>query len=80
MSLNIIMLIHVVVNLGDYYAHKLVWWATLLVQCYTNGHILEVEQAPFAPAIARYYLLAILSMENDLSQNLDLEAVAFAAS
>ena len=40
----------------------------------------EVEQAPFAPAIARYYLIAILSVENDLSQKFDLEAAAFVAS
>ena len=34
-----------------------------------------MEQAPFAPANARYYLMAILSIEHDLSQKLDLEAV-----
>ena len=49
-------------------------------QCYTNGHVLEVEQAPFVPAIAKYYWMAILSIENDLSQKLDLDAVAFVAS
>ena len=40
---------------------------------YTNGHVPEVEQASFIPAIARYYLISI---ENDLSQKLNLEAVA----
>ena len=40
----------------------------------TNGHM-EMEQAPFAPAISRWYL-AILSVEYDLSKKLDLEAVA----
>ena len=44
----------------------------------SNGHV-EVEQAPFVPAIARCYQ-AILSIEHaaciyDLSQRLDLEAV-----
>ena len=39
-----------------------------------SGHM-KVEQALFAPVIARYYL-AILSIEHDLSQKLDLEAVA----
>ena len=36
---------------------------------------MKVEHVPFAPAIARCYL-AILSIEHDLSQKLDLEAVA----
>ena len=35
--------------------------------------------APFAPAITRCYL-AVLSMEYDLSQKLDLEAVAIIAT
>ena len=38
---------------------------------------MEVEQAPFAPANARC-CLAILSVEHDLSQELDLETVAIA--
>ena len=37
----------------------------------TSDHM-EVEQAPFAPAIARCYS-AILSIEHDLSQRLDLK-------
>ena len=41
----------------------------------TSGHM-EMEQAPFAPAIARCYL-AILSVEQ---AKLDLEAVAIASS
>ena len=40
----------------------------------TSGHV-EVEQAPFKPAIARCYL-AILLIEHNLSQKFDLEAVA----
>ena len=44
----------------------------------TNGHV-EVEQAPFAPAITRYYQ-AILSIEHVLSQKLNLEAVAIVRS
>ena len=36
-------------------------------------------QTPFAPTIARCYL-AILSLEYDLSQKLDREAVAIVAS
>ena len=44
----------------------------------TNGHV-EVEQAPFAPAIARCYQ-AILSIQHDFSQKLDLEVVAIVAS
>ena len=40
---------------------------------------MEVEQAPFAPAIARCYL-AILSIEDDLSQKLDLEVIAIGVS
>ena len=40
---------------------------------------MEVEQAPFAPAIARCYL-AILSIEHDLSQKLDLEVIAIGVS
>ena len=48
---------------------------TFFAQCY-HGHV-EVEQAPFAPAIARCYQ-AILSIVHDLSQKLDLEAVAIA--
>ena len=47
------------------------------MQSVTNGHV-EVEQAPFAPAIARCYM-AILSIEHDLSLKLDLEAVAIVA-
>ena len=47
------------------------------MQSVTNGHV-EVKQAPFAPAIARCYQ-AILSIEHDLSQKLDLEAVAIVA-
>ena len=39
---------------------------------------MEVEQAPFTPTIARCYQ-AILSIEHDLSQKLDLEAVAIVA-
>ena len=42
-------------------------------QCYTNGHVLKVGQEPFASAIPRYYLTAILSIGHDLSQKLDLE-------
>ena len=38
-----------------------------------------MRQAPFAPAIARCYLV-ILSIEYDLSQKLDLEAVAIIRS
>ena len=38
---------------------------------------MEVEQAPFAPANARYYL-AVLSLEHGLSQKLDLETVVIA--
>ena len=44
----------------------------------TNDHV-EVEQAPFEPAIARCYL-AILSIEHNLSQKFDREAVAIASS
>ena len=44
----------------------------------SNGPM-EVEQAPFAPAIARCHQ-AILSIEHDLSQKFDLEAVAIVAS
>ena len=43
----------------------------------TSGHV-EMEQAPFAPAITRCYL-ANLSIEHDLSQKLNLEAVVIAA-
>ena len=39
----------------------------------------EVEQAPFEPAIASCYM-AILSVEHNLSQKFDLEAVAIASS
>ena len=39
---------------------------------------MEVEQAPFAPVITRCHLAA-LSIEHDLSQMLDLEAVATVA-
>ena len=47
--------------------------------CYiTTGHV-EVEQAPFEPAIASCYM-AILSIEHNLSQKFDLEAVAIASS
>ena len=44
-----------------------------------GGHwwSLEVEQVPFAPAIARCYS-AILSKEHDSSQKLDSETVAVA--
>ena len=45
------------------------------VQC----HHMEVEQARFESANARCYL-AILSIEHDLSQQLDLEAEAIASS
>ena len=44
----------------------------------TTGHV-EVEQAPFEPAIASCYM-AILSIEHNLSQKFDLEAVAIASS
>ena len=40
---------------------------------------MEVEQAPFAPAIPRCYL-ATLSIEHDLSQKLGLEAIAIGVS
>ena len=50
---------------------------TLFAQSVTNGHV-EVKEAPFSPAIARCYQ-AILSIEHDLSQKLDLEAVAIVA-
>ena len=53
-------------------------WGQPFVRNATYGHV-EVEQAPFAPAIARCYQ-AILSIEHDLSQKLDLEAVAIVAS
>ena len=78
-SYYLAMYVNITVNLGDYYAHELVWWGNPFAQCYTNGHVPEVEQAPFAPAIVRYYLMAILSIEHDLSQKLDLEAVATVA-
>ena len=39
---------------------------------------MEVEQAPFAPTIARCYLV-ILSIEHGLSQKLYLETVAIVA-
>ena len=42
-----------------------------------SGHM-EVKQASFAPVIFRCYL-AILSIEHDLSQKLDLETVAIVA-
>ena len=42
----------------------------------TSGHV-EVEQAPFEPAIATCYL-AVLSIEHKLSQKFDLEALAVA--
>ena len=44
----------------------------------TSGHV-QLEQAPFAPAIARCYE-AILSIEHNLSQKLDLEAIAIVAN
>ena len=46
---------------------------SLVVTCRWPG------QTPFAPAIARCSL-AILSIEYDLSQKLDLEAVAIVAN
>ena len=44
----------------------------------TNGYV-KMEQAPFAPAITRCYLMAILSIEHNLPQKFDLEAVAVAS-
>ena len=44
----------------------------------TNGHM-EVEQAPFAPAITRCYFMSIITIDHDLSQELDLEAVGIVA-
>ena len=38
---------------------------------------MEVEQALFEPAIARCYL-AVLSIEHNLSQKFDLEAIGIA--
>ena len=52
--------------------------ASPLLRHVTSGHV-WVGQASFAPAIARCYLV-ILSIEYDLSQKLDLEAVAIVAS
>ena len=40
---------------------------------------MEVEQAPFEPAIASCYF-TIFSIEHDLSQKFDLGAVAIASS
>ena len=42
----------------------------------TSGQV-EVESAPFAPTIARYYL-AINLIEHDITQKLDLEAILVA--
>ena len=57
--------------------HELVYYmydgGNPFAQCYTSGHVLKVEQEPFASAIPRYYLMAILSIGHDLSQKLDLE-------
>ena len=50
------------------------------VQCYTNVTCCGGGAAPFAPTIVMYYLMAILSIEHDSSQKLNLEAVATVAS
>ena len=64
MSLNIIIIIIYIAGINSY-AHELPRWGQPFLHNVTNSHV-EVEQAPFAPAIARCYQ-AILSIEHDLS-------------